>query len=1431
MANGRSYTSYFKADSSGFKKGVDDMVKALEKANKELVNNQYRQKDCNKVISDAQKEIKKLEKEEEERVKQLEKETKRREELNQAITKAKSDIDNLNKSKSEDEKLTKEQEKSLKNLKSTIEKAQKELESLALTEEKKKKLDDEGREKIKKLNDTIESEKVKLAQLKTEQAAIKGTISDLSKEIAGNNKEWTTLKATIANLASDGLEALGRKLLEIGKSVIATGEQFTASMSEVGAISGATAEEMELLEQTAREYGATTKFSASESAQALKYMALAGWDTQQSIESLGSVLDLAAAGNMDLARASDIVTDYITAFGLSAQDSSHFVDVMAYAMSNSNTNVEQLGEAYKNCAAGAGAMGYSVEDVTAALMTMANAGIKGGEAGTSLNAVMTRLATDTKGCATALEEYGVYIYDSEGNMKSMSSILESLAQTWQGLTQEEQANLGKMIAGQNQLNAFQTMMAGLSDKAKEAGASFSDYTKALEECDGTSEGMAKTMSDNLSGDLKTMQSAFEELALKIYDSGETPLRDLVKFVTNSVVPALDTLINHMDIIVPIFVAAATAVGSYKAALGIQSIIKGITQATTALTAAKTGEKVATDEATVSQAALNTVQAANPIGLVVSAIGLLVGALVSYSVITDTSARSTGEYADELNRAKKAIEECNDQLDSAKNHYSDTIANAQATAAQLDALGKEYEKLRTQADKTEGQQLLMNNIAEQLAKSMGKNIEDLKDEAGEYRDLTDEIDKYIEKLKQQAEVQAATELYGDAVKTRTKASVEYAALESKAKDYYAQHKDELDEYVLLGGREGSGRITDVTKKFEEFRTELSSLKSVYDEASESVDLYADKVEETVQAQNKQAAATNSSGAALDGVKGKIEEVGDAVDDVQAYADKMLNGEEGYDLKGFYELFRDTGEAADYLQERLTNANKALEDNRTEIKNTQDEIEKLRKELNKPDITDEDAIIKGQQLEEAKEKLAQLRTEQVGLKEDVKAAEKEYKKAAWDAKTLSEKLAEIAKTSSSVRSEMNSLAATFKELGEGQQMSLDALLSLTEKYPEYAAQIINANGNLQAQKDVIKLLFEVKKQELIQSLDNARKEIELEQDKLKLQRDSVQAKLDQALANKKNASEIENLRKQLADLNNEFGKGKDLIDAYGKAMAAVGNFSINSYGGNGNTNANNNYTPSQTSSSPATQEWTWGWMDEIGTGNTSAAARLSLVERVHSLGKINDKELKSEYEKILREEQLTADESYNIRQKLYSMTAQLRQKDLDLAKAAYEKLVKGQIETYQKASDNIKNDLDKKLKALDDESKKRQQKEEDEKRRKEIRDIEDEIFYNGRRMTQIEKDSLLRRKQDLLNEQAKADYERDLELKKTQLQEQANAGISKNTQAIERLNKVLEDASYYLAKISGSQSSSQIVNNSTRTQNIQYIAGGFGMSYDQFIRQIY
>ena len=216
--------------------------------------------------------------------------------------------------------------------------------------------------------------------------------------------------------------------------------------------------------------GATTKFTAGESADALSYMALAGWNTQSMLEGISPVLNLAAAANMDLAQASDIVTDYLTAFGLKASDTTHFVDVMAYAMANSNTNVIQLGEAYKACAATATSLGYSVEETTAVLATMANAGVKGGEAGTALNAIFTRLATNTKECGDTLAEYGVQIYDAHGNMQSLSSILTGMAGIWDTLTDQEQANLAKVIAGTNQYSKLQTIMAGCSEAAAEGGS-------------------------------------------------------------------------------------------------------------------------------------------------------------------------------------------------------------------------------------------------------------------------------------------------------------------------------------------------------------------------------------------------------------------------------------------------------------------------------------------------------------------------------------------------------------------------------------------------------------------------------------------------------------------------------------------------------------------------------------------------------------------------------------------------------------------------------------------------------------------------------------------------------------------------------------------------------------------------------------------------
>ena len=350
------------------------------------------------------------------------------------------------------------------------------------------------------------------------------------------------------SLVGDALGAIKDKAVEAAEYSVEVGSAFEASMSKVSALSGATGSDFDALKDKAMELGRSTQYSATDVADAFSYMALAGWDTDQMLSSISGVLSLAAASEMDLADASDIVTDYISAFGLQASDASHFVDVMATAMSKSNTDTEQLGEAYKNCASTAGAFGYSVEETTAALMTMANSGVKGGEAGTALNAVMVRLATNTKGCADALKKYGVNIYDSDGKMKGLSEILTETAGAFSGLTDKQKANLAKIVAGQNQYSSFQTILNGMSDAAKESGQSFEDYTEQLQNCDGVAQDMMDTMQDNLQGDMKALDSAMEGLGIAAYDYIDGPLRagaqgltDVINGITDAITPQTDAI--------------------------------------------------------------------------------------------------------------------------------------------------------------------------------------------------------------------------------------------------------------------------------------------------------------------------------------------------------------------------------------------------------------------------------------------------------------------------------------------------------------------------------------------------------------------------------------------------------------------------------------------------------------------------------------------------------------------------------------------------------------------------------------------------------------------------------------------------------------------------------------------------------------------------
>lgn len=320
-----------------------------------------------------------------------------------------------------------------------------------------------------------------------------------------------------------------------------TYKDFEAAMSQVKAVSGATGSEFDKLAAKAKEMGATTKFTAQESAEAFNYMAMAGWNAEQMTDGIGGILNLAAASGEDLATTSDIVTDALTAFGLKASDATHFSDVLAQASSSANTDVGMMGETFKYVASMAGSLSYSIEDV--ALMTglMANSGIKSTQAGTALNSVLTRLATNSSGAADAIAALGVDFYDSStGNARSLATVMGELREATAGMNQEQKSNLANTVAG---MEAQKGLLAILN-------ATQEDYDKLAESinnADGAAEKMSKIQLDNLSGDITYFQSAVDGLKISLGERlSNSWLRDIVQWLTEHVPDAEQALNDVMD---------------------------------------------------------------------------------------------------------------------------------------------------------------------------------------------------------------------------------------------------------------------------------------------------------------------------------------------------------------------------------------------------------------------------------------------------------------------------------------------------------------------------------------------------------------------------------------------------------------------------------------------------------------------------------------------------------------------------------------------------------------------------------------------------------------------------------------------------------------------------------------------------------------------
>ena len=438
-------------------------------------------------------------------------------------------------------------------------------------------------QKQKLLSSAVSETKEKLTTLKTaaeqaNQALANGDISKeqydaLQREIIETENELKKLEeqanqsaTAVQKIASagEGLKSAGEKVTSAGEKLlpvtgavtalgtvaVKTAADFDSSMSQVAAVSGAIGDDFDKLREKAREMGAKTKFSASEAADAMNYMAMAGWKTEDMLSGIEGIMNLAAASGEDLATTSDIVTDALTAFGLTAKDSGHFADIMAAASSNANTNVAMMGETFKYCAPVAGALGFSAEDTAEAIGLMANSGIKSSQAGTALRMVMNNLAGDLTFSGEKIGDVTVATKNADGSMRSLKDILADCRVAFSGLSESEQASNAQAVFGTNAMSGFLALMNA-------APSDISKLESAIDSCDGTAEKMAETMQDNLEGQFTILKSQLEELAISFADLMMPAIRSLVSVLQNLVdfLNKLPEPVKQIILVVALLVAA------------------------------------------------------------------------------------------------------------------------------------------------------------------------------------------------------------------------------------------------------------------------------------------------------------------------------------------------------------------------------------------------------------------------------------------------------------------------------------------------------------------------------------------------------------------------------------------------------------------------------------------------------------------------------------------------------------------------------------------------------------------------------------------------------------------------------------------------------------------------------------------------------------
>lgn len=778
-----------------------------------------------------------------------------------------------------------------------------------------------------------------------------------TKEAADNTIAFgDVLKANLVSEAIvSGIKKLADGIKEIAEGAVDAGTSFEASMSQVAATMGMTAEQVRsgskdyaILADAAKKCGKETMFSASEAGEALNYLALAGYDVQKSAETLPKVLDLAAAGGLDLAYASDLVTDSMAALNMETSQLDNYIDEMTRTSQKSNTSVAQLGEATLVCAGTVSLAQQSIETMNAELGILANNGIKGGEAGTKLRNIILSLSSPTETAAIAIKELGLETADSQGNMRDLNDILTDMNFAMEGMSSVEKTQIISRIFNKTDIAAVNALLKG-------TGEEYNNLYAEINNCSGAAAEMAATLNDNLKGKVTILKSALEGLGISAYEIFDDEMKGSVESATNAVGRLQDSIdngelgismrklskslgeltegaIDFGEDALPVVIDGLTWLidNSDMVVAGVTGIaaanmqMKLVSPAIEAVTISWNAYKTANEGATISQWLLNAAMEANPAGILITAIVGLTAALGAYIFAN----KDNVYYIDETTRAtKELVEESKELKESSEKAAADRKVSRESMeteAAYCRNLVAELKELQARTSLTADEQIRQKMIVDELNQAVPNLNLAIDSQTGKLNMSTEALEKNVDAMLEAAKVEAAREDLTRIAEDQYEAEKNLLKLNEQMEEQTIKTYEAQKEYnaALENSNEiySDLEVYKATEKYVQAQKAQEDLQSQIDVTNESIKGFTTEYEQTLE-YIADTEGWRGASAAVKGIEIAAGEAGDGFDQmsesVQSALSEMQTSLEET-ISGQIDLFSEfNGEMAMTTDELLAN----------------------------------------------------------------------------------------------------------------------------------------------------------------------------------------------------------------------------------------------------------------------------------------------------------------------------------------------------------------------------------------------------------------------------------------------------------------------------------------------------------------------------------